>query len=140
MSAAAMAMHFGTRNHQTQIVRGADGSLDRCCEARPSGPAVEFGVGLEQCEIAARAVKHTSAMFVIKRAAKGPLGPMLAQHAELFRRQEPLPLRLGLDDVEGLRLRAIAAKQRSAQRRKPGEADAGKQTASNHRVLHISFV
>src|SRR5215467_10423796 len=83
MAAAAMAMHFGARNHQTQIVRGADGSLNRCYEARPSGPAVEFGIGLEQGEIAARAVEDPLAMSKLSACARSSLSSARLNAARL---------------------------------------------------------
>ncbi len=68
MSAAAPAMHFRARHEQEAVGGGADSVRQRTIEARPTGPAVVFGVGREQREIAAGAGEHAFALLVIERA------------------------------------------------------------------------
>jgi len=47
-AAAAAAMHFGAGHEKAAVGVGLDHVLERRREARPAGPAVEFGAGVEQ--------------------------------------------------------------------------------------------
>ena len=134
VAAAAVAMHFLARDDQTEITRHADRALDRCEEARPPGAALELGVGLEQRTLAGRAMERAGPVLVVEGARKRPLGPMLAQHAELRRGEQPLPLVGGFDQLE----LAVAAGARRRQPLRAGEhgerTDAAEQEyASLHR-------
>jgi hypothetical protein len=68
MAAAAPAMHFGPRNDQAVIVRTADRVVDRRKKARPTGAALELGLGPEQRQIAPGASEYAGPVLVIERA------------------------------------------------------------------------
>src|ERR1700692_4539481 len=112
MAAAAPAMHFLARDDQAEIVRRAYRVRDRRIEARPPGAAVELGVGTEQVEIAGGATEHAGAMLAVERAGERALGAVLAQHPELRRSEQPLPLLLGPHHLERLGPGVARAEQR----------------------------
>src|SRR5262249_46468665 len=88
MSAAARAVHFGARHAVAAVLGRRDGGLIvRCEKARPPGPALELGVGVEQRLAAAGALEGAVALFAIQRTRAARLGGVLAQDAERFRRQ-----------------------------------------------------
>src|ERR1700680_4375230 len=61
MSAAAVAVDLGPLHRQKRVVRGADGAIEGLPEARPTGPAVELGLGGKQGQVAARAGERSLA-------------------------------------------------------------------------------
>src|SRR5262245_39796569 len=87
MAAAAAAMHLGPGHAVGAILGGADGVLQRLKEARPSGAALELGVGRKQRQVATGAGKNPLAMLLQKRARPGSLRALIAQDLILLRRQ-----------------------------------------------------
>src|SRR5436190_24260661 len=112
MAAAAPAVHGRAGHAEGAIARRADGILERLPEARPTRAAVELGRRREQVEIAARAAEHALTVLVVQRARERALRGFLAQHAELVRREELLPLVLSVRHLEG-GLRSGAATARA---------------------------
>src|SRR5437870_5246021 len=98
MAAAAVAMHLGAAHEEAVVGRLADRALDRHVEAGPAGAALELALAHEQGLIAGRAAERAGAVLVEQRAGAGPLGPVLAHHVVLLRREERAPLGLGLGD------------------------------------------
>src|ERR1700733_5940274 len=98
MAAAAAAMHFGADHAIGAVGRGFDRACFRIVETRPAGAAVEFFLRGEQFLLAAGAIKRAGALFVIERARARPLGAVLAHDMELLRRENFVPLGVGMGD------------------------------------------
>src|SRR4051812_27760762 len=102
VAAAAPAMHLGAEHAVGPVLGLADIALDRLVEARPSGAALELGVGGEQRQVAAGAGEDALAVFLEQRAGARSLGAFLAQNFILLRRELGAPLGVGLLDLEFL--------------------------------------
>src|SRR6202048_771070 len=63
MAAAATAVNFGAQHAEGAVLGLADGVLERLIKTRPAGAALEFGVGREQRQGAARRGGKGPAMF-----------------------------------------------------------------------------
>src|SRR5712692_6627346 len=102
VTTAAPAVHLGANHAEAPVPGGADTVIDRRPEAGPPRAAVELGFRREERQVAARAVEGAATVFLVERARAGVLGPVLAEHSVLLGRQRRPPLRLDLDDLEGL--------------------------------------
>ena len=87
LTAASGAVHFGPRHAVAAILGRGNSALDRRPEARPSGAALEFGVGVEQLVATGNAVEAARSLLDIEGAGAGALGTVLAEDLELFGRQ-----------------------------------------------------
>src|SRR5688572_22225837 len=99
MAAAAAAVDFDSRHSITAVARRADGIVDRRPEARPPGTAVELCIRGEKFQTATSADKPPLPLLDVQRAGPSALGPVLAKHVKLFRRQGLPPFLVGVDDV-----------------------------------------
>ena len=109
MAAAAAAQHLGALHQQAVVGVGDDRSGKGPVEARPTGPAVELGRGIEQRLIAAGAAELPAAMLLVEGARKRPLGPGLPQDLVTLLAKLATPLRRCLHDSEAaLRDRSTA--------------------------------
>src|SRR5438094_3642838 len=107
MAAAFRAVDLDARHAVTPIdVRGNRVS-DRGPEAGPAGAALELRVGSEERLPAGGAVEGAGPLLVVERTRPRPLGAVLAQHVELFRRQRLLPFFFGFHRPRSLSTRYI---------------------------------
>src|SRR5262249_6561433 len=93
----AAAQRLGADHGPAPVaLRGDVFRADRLVEARPTGPRIEFGRGIEQRLPAADADVHPVLVVVPVCAAKGPLRGLLARHIVLLRGEllAPLPIAL----------------------------------------------
>src|SRR4029079_13912493 len=88
---------------------GGDSVVERLPKTRPAGAAVELGVRREQIELAGRTLEDALAVLVVERARERPFRGFLAQHLILIRREQLLPLLVGVRDLEGLGIGRVAA-------------------------------
>ena len=99
VAAATGAVIFGPGQDQLEVPLGLHVTLDVGEEAGPPGTAVELHLGREQRQLASRAYELSLVFLFIEGAGEGPFRPFVAQHLELLRRQQPLPLLLGPLDL-----------------------------------------
>src|SRR5271165_3898131 len=142
MAAAATAMHFVPHHAKGAVLGGADGIVERFVEARPTGAALELGLGGEQRQVAAGAGEDALAVLLQQRAGPRTFGALIAQDFILLRGKLGAPLGLGLLDFELLRgfLGTLRRRGREpAERGKAEQAGDGskhKAAVSHHRLLH----
>src|SRR5262245_36282666 len=88
MAAAAPAMHFGALHEMAAVGLRLDGvARHRGVEARPAGAGVELGVRIEERRATPGAHIGSRVVRVPKGSGEGTLGPLLAEHVVLQRRQ-----------------------------------------------------
>src|SRR5262245_47278698 len=73
MAAAAAAVHLGPRHAEGAVGVGADGIVERLVEARPTGAALELGLGGKQRQVTAGAGEGTLAVLLEQRTGPRPL-------------------------------------------------------------------
>src|SRR5262245_11131239 len=83
MAAAAVAVHRGADHAEGPILLGTDRVVERLPKTRPTGAAVELGIGGIERQVAAGACEGALAMLFEQRAGEGPLRRRLPQHREL---------------------------------------------------------
>src|SRR3954447_19464397 len=108
MPATAAAMNLGAQHPEGAVLGLAQRVVQRLVEARPAGPALEFGFRGEQRQVAACAGEDALAVLFQQRARARALSAFLAQDFILLRRQLRAPFGVGLFDLEffgGLRRR-----------------------------------
>ena len=99
MRVAYVAQNFGAYHAMTAIDVLTDiGGIERLEVARPAATGVELGVGLEQRRAAADAGVDAVLVVVDVFAGARRFGCRVARHAVLHRREQLLPLGIGLDD------------------------------------------
>src|SRR5215469_7497094 len=92
MPAAPAAMNFGSRHEEAAVRFGSDCFVERRPEARPTGAAVEFGVGGEHRLPATGAMVEPGPILLVERARSCTLGAVFSQHPVLCRGQFTPPL------------------------------------------------
>src|SRR4051812_33317163 len=102
MAAALAAMHRRAGHHEARIADLAHRMVERFPEARPSGAAVELGLGSEEVKGAAGTAEYTLAMLLQQWTGEWPFGALLSQHGILFGGQQLLPLGVAVRHDEGL--------------------------------------
>lgn len=80
VTTAAAAVVFAARHDQFEIHLGDHGIGQGLPEARPTGTAVELGLGAEQRQSAAGTDERATAMLLIERTGEGALGTFTTQH------------------------------------------------------------
>jgi len=83
MAAAAAAMHLGSGRKKAAVGFGVNRLIERRPEARPTRPAVEFGIRGEERLAATGTVVDAGAVLFVERARPGAFGPVLPQHPVL---------------------------------------------------------
>ncbi len=86
-------------------------------------PLSNLVVDENEVEFATGATEHPGAVLVVERAAVGPLGARVAKDVVLLRVQKPMPLVVGVGDLEGL----VRRGGRGARHRVADRAAAGQQ-------------
>ncbi len=95
MPAAARAVILRARIDEVVVVLGFENAGNGREEARPAGAAVEFHVGGEERQVAARAGKDAGAFFGVERARARALGAFFAQDVVLHLVEALAPLVVG---------------------------------------------
>jgi hypothetical protein len=92
MAATPNAVILRSGQNQLEVRLRSDMAWDGLCEARPTGPAVEFGIRSEKGEPTSGAEECTHTLLIVERMGKGTLRTLLEEDRELIRGQELAPL------------------------------------------------
>src|SRR5436190_790356 len=79
MAAAALAVVLGARVHEVVVLLGIEDARNAREERRPAGAGLEFHLGSEERQVAARAGEDAGALLIVQRARAGALGAFLPQ-------------------------------------------------------------